>query len=388
MSQPIQQQQQRAPAKRRWKLAVGIQRERGGPDIDTEPVADADLAEHRSELWMAGCLRRGYVDCSMESLHFEIAPLIDTTGNRSIVGFELETADPAGQQVTLRFSIHSIQHVARRAAARLMARGDLEDGDLYYYRIIPRCVDLPAGDETASAGTGVRVVVRETTPPLHFLRVPLAKLLERARAVDIDEAETAYPVFYTRSAREKAERVSRRGADVQPAVETGGLLLAVLCICPTLGELFALVTDVLELRGAKESKYSLDPSGLTWQRVQGDLRAARARRETRWHVPVGQCHGHNFLPGETGLDLPSSAFVSPDDRLWHRAVFSRQPYQLCHIFGLDRDGDPADRVFGLADARLLARGYHVVPDFDLTPYLEDVVPCVPQPKEIRREAAV
>jgi hypothetical protein len=40
---------------------------------------------------------------------------------------------------------------------------------------------------------------------------------------------------------------------------------------------------------------------------------------------------------------------------------------LCHIFGLSARAEPVDKLFGLKDGRLQARGYYVLPEFDLEP---------------------
>ncbi|MEM1294305.1 MAG: hypothetical protein AAGH89_03000, partial [Verrucomicrobiota bacterium] len=57
-------------------------------------------------------------------------------------------------------------------------------------------------------------------------------------------------------------------------------------------------------------------------------------------------------------------FVSSDDKNWTRAVFSQQPWQLCHIFGLTARKDRINALFSLHDARLMRRGYHTIPGFD------------------------
>jgi hypothetical protein len=57
-------------------------------------------------------------------------------------------------------------------------------------------------------------------------------------------------------------------------------------------------------------------------------------------------------------------FLSQDDRRWTRAVFARQPWQLCHIFGLAARGDRVHGLFGLHGGRLRERGFFVLPEFD------------------------
>ena len=89
---------------------------------------------------------------------------------------------------------------------------------------------------------------------------------------------------------------------------------------------------------------------------------------------LGQCHGHNFLPNgktcEHCLQRPycslNNVFVSVDDQNWSRAVFCRQPWQLCHIFGLSARGDQLDSLHTLQNGRLSARGYFTLPSFDPT----------------------
>jgi len=179
----------------------------------------------------------------------------------------------------------------------------------------------------------------------------------------------------------RAEALSRKGADRSPPVETGALLVGPLCACPETREVFAVVTDVLELLDAEQEKYSLTLSGRTWQRIQAVVRARQSQPETRHLRILGQAHGHNFLPDDpqvcamAGVD--SSAFVSKDDRLWNSAVFSGQPYQLCMIFGLDSAGRKVQKLFGLEDGRLLERGYYVIPRFDPAAPSGDAVPACP-----------
>ncbi len=103
------------------------------------------------------------------------------------------------------------------------------------------------------------------------------------------------------------------------------------------------------------------------------MKARQARPATRAHRILGQCHGHNFLPAggappcehcpTAKVCSRTSVFVSPDDRLWSRAVFSRQPWQLCHIFGLNARGEGVGSLFGLRDGQLLERGFHVIPEY-------------------------
>jgi hypothetical protein len=89
---------------------------------------------------------------------------------------------------------------------------------------------------------------------------------------------------------------------------------------------------------------------------------------------LGQCHGHNFLPAGAPCAecatkpacTRTSAVLSDDDLAWSRAVFPGEPWQLGHVFGLDARGTPVEGCFGQHGGRLVARGYHVIPDECLT----------------------
>ncbi len=120
------------------------------------------------------------------------------------------------------------------------------------------------------------------------MRVPLGRLLEHAEAANPYTVDGPYPVFFTRSARERAESLSRKGADANPPVETGGLLIGPLCVCPDTGEMFAVIIDVLEATDSEATTHTLTYSGATWARIQAILRARQANPATRHHRILGQ----------------------------------------------------------------------------------------------------
>jgi hypothetical protein len=365
---------------RDWQLEVSIRLDPNGPEVLRETVANADLADSQAEVWFEGCLRRGYTSVSIDDLSFRTVPIVKKEGS-GCVGFLLESTNPGGERIGLDFSIHSLEHVAGRASERLMAAGVLKTGQHYYYRIVPCPRDAASSAGTAGPGEAVRrLTLKEKTPLVNFLTVPIRPLLERSKAVNTAEHRYPYPVFYTQEAHAKAEKISRKGAEFSPAVETGGLLLGPLCTCPESRQLFAVIMDILELLDAAQAPYSLTPSGRTWQRIQAVVRAMQKQPATESYRLIGNCHGHNFLPpaAATGTTAAcrklTSVFVSIEDGRWSQAVFHRQPYQLCHIFGLDSAGDKVEGLFGLEDGRLLERGYYVIPDFD--PALNDQKPNV------------
>ena len=47
-----------------------------------------------------------------------------------------------------------------------------------------------------------------------------------------------------------------------------------------------------------------------------------------------------------------------------RAVFARQPWALCQIFGLTARKEPVHKLYSLKDACWQPRGYFLLPDFE------------------------
>jgi hypothetical protein len=60
----------------------------------------------------------------------------------------------------------------------------------------------------------------------------------------------------------------------------------------------------------------------------------------------------------------TSAFLSESDRTWCRAVFSGQPWQVSHIFGLSARHERVASFYGLHRGRLEPRGYRVIERFE------------------------
>ena len=111
-----------------------------------------------------------------------------------------------------------------------------------------------------------------------------------------------------------------KGAGAHPPVETGGLLIGPLCVCPETDEMFAVVIDVLEATDSEATKYSLSYSGPTWARIQNILRARKANPATCHHRILGQAHAPSAgrFPPRRSRRLsrePPSTPRAPDSRL-------------------------------------------------------------------------
>ncbi len=350
------------PTTMQWLLTTTLQLEEAGPEVEREAVTDADLAELRGEAWLSGCLRKGRPELPLAEMKFRILPIFKTAGTSRCGGFQLRAVIPGLEEIRRTYTIFSLSDVAARAAERLVLTGKVRELGTYYF-------EIHAERETVSAEPPPLFTAVARTKPLQVVKLPLPSLLKQARAHGTESREH-YPVFYTEEALAKAERFARKGAERTKPVETGGMLLGPLCACPETGEFFAIVRDVLEVLDAEEKKFSLSYSGKTWERIQTVVRTIQANPATAAFRLLGQCHGHNFVPGGKPCDdcqfvkecSKSSVFVSLDDRQWSRAVFAGQPWQLCHIFGLNARGEGVQRLYGLRDGRLEERGYYIIPE--------------------------
>jgi hypothetical protein len=364
-----------APTESEPLLSVGLRRLPRGPLVGVEPVRDRDLIEAFAECWMDACLRKGFAELGMGEVEARVSVICGQSeeAERSCTGFELEICNPAGVETRRFFPRTYLQHVAERGSQRLLEEGTLDKGDLFFYEPTP---GNGAGFGKGSAServTGARTLrgPEGRGAPGH-LRIPLRLLLERADGESRHDADAPHPIFFTRAARERAERISRKGAEATPPVETGGLLIGPLCSCPETGELFAVILDVLEAAESEATTHTLIYSSATWARIQAILRARQAHPATRHHRILGHAHGHNFLPFDGAAQCEecphrsecsrSTAYLSSADRTWARAVFHGEPWCVSQVFGLDARSSPVEAFYGQRGGRLVERGYRVIDD--------------------------
>jgi hypothetical protein len=349
-------------------LAVRLFPEDGAPPLAVERVRRTDLADARSEAWRDGCLRKGHPDVPLDAIPMRLSLAFAEDAATRCTGYRLEFELPSGKVQSRVFSAKSLRHVAERASQSLVEAGRLKAGQCFRYELT---VDPSEATTGIVATDGVAVNLAPRRAALAYLRVSLRSLLGRATPVALAGADD-YPVFFTAAAFARAAACARRGAQADPPVETGGALFGSLGACPDTGELCAIVTDVREVQNAEESTFSLSYTGQSWMQLQAIRKARQAACPARADRLLGQCHGHSFRPNDGKVCAAcdtratctlTSVFVSADDRAWHRAVFARQPWALCHIFGLSARGDPVHSLFGVKDGHLQPRGFYLVPDF-------------------------
>ncbi len=353
-----------------WTLTLVLRASADGPPLAQHRVAEADLAEARSEAWLNGFLRRGQPDLPLEAVTTRLAPLVK---EGQCLGFVLRAESPGADASVHTFGVTSLGPAAHQVSKRLVAEGLLREGDTYVYELRPqRGGETDGGPSSPAAARhdSRGMQIRTTTTALRYAKRPLAPLRDTARVVgEIDDA--VLPVFFTESAHEKSRNFARKGADDNPPVETGSLLIGELGACPDSGEMSVTVLDAIEVADAEQREFSLIPSSRTWTRVQavlGRLTGADPGGTTRL---VGQSHGHNFtLDGEpcalcaTARECGrTTVFVSAADRCFMRTVFAGQPFALCWIAGSNARGEEVATLFTLRAGVLKPRGYYIIEDF-------------------------
>lgn len=347
-------------------LCVPVRRERNGPVVARERVTKADLADVLSEAWRDACLRKGHPDVPLSSVPMRLLLNLSSPTSDRCVSYALELSLPDGQRVVREFTLKSLHSVAMRGVQRFIDADRLQAQPSLFYELVH---DRARAAAPALNAPGPVFDAAVKTPPLTFQRVALRPLLRAATAVhEIDEE--SFAVFFTKEAFAKAERFARKGAQRQPPVETGAVLIGTLCACPETGEFFCVVTDALEVLEAEETEFSLSYSGKSWLRIQTMMKARLAANPGCSDRVLGQCHGHNYRPGtmcEACPKLPvcnlNNVFASQDDQSWSKAVFARQPWSLCGIFGLTARGDRVNGLFTLKDGRLQSRGFYLLSEF-------------------------
>src|SRR5262249_6703941 len=149
-----------------------------------------------SEAWFESCLRKGHPDVPFDDLQIRLVPVFKKETSSRCAGFALEAINPGGETTRREFGLTALEHVANRAAERLVAAGALQSGDNYYYELV---VDGGPGSTAPSADLlgGASFTVTSKHSPLAYLKVPLLPLLDRARHVG-NVGDGWYHVFYTK----------------------------------------------------------------------------------------------------------------------------------------------------------------------------------------------
>jgi hypothetical protein len=351
-----------------YSYTVNLKLQPDGPAIHCEPVLPADLIEIYSEVWLNAYLRKGRPEIGFNDLAYRLLPEFINGSNHRCGRLVVESKQSDGHIAHSPNNVEALRKVAERGAKGLLGKGILVFGQPYFYEVI-------ACESPQAKYTRTQDVLVEGEPskikyaPLNYRENRISPLIKRATAVGA--VHEGVPIFFKMRTYTKAEQFSRKGARYNHPVESGAVVLGWLGACPDTGEFFVVASEVIELVDTLQNKISLTYTDKTWANVQAVLRERQSTPATRAERIVGQSHGHNFLPcfgkkecgqcEEQQRCAATSVFVSENDLLWSRCVFSRQPWAFCQIFGLDARGTRVQQMYGFRQGRLVKRGFYVIP---------------------------
>jgi hypothetical protein len=220
-------------------------------------------------------------------------------------------SDPAGPGVPI--PARYLRAGVEAAVQLLVAEGRLEAGAPFRYRLRGEraaCIDQPVDE----------YVVERIPPRLEILERRLADVADGAVRRDAHEWTAEDLVLVVRPAvTEEATRLARGAGQL----ETGGLLVGVLCRDPGSEELFIEVRAQIPAQHTHATADRLTFTAETWAAALADV-ARRGNGECL----LGYWHSHPFFctrcPAESQEHCRlSRPFLSDHDRALQRAVFAR-----------------------------------------------------------------
>lgn len=306
--------------------------------------------------------RQGRVPLDADSGAVRIQPTFTTGPDRlagAICGFQMSLA-AGGEQVVRNFPLMSFKPFADDLLAQLIAAKQLTGEERLRYRVCARQVER-------QPATGVTAKVRRS--PLPLLSARLDDLAARSAGIG-PAVPSDYPVFVDREVVRQSVQASWK----ESGVEGGAWLIGNLYQQTDPPEIFARIHTVLEATGVCPDRDRLDLSTTTYVHLQTTLAQRRQRLGKVGELLLGFVHSHPFLPCE--LDGKgdcrhcdrrrdcdtTSAFLSPRDAKFHKALFGAAPFAVQIVLGLTPRAELDLRMFCLDGCHFRERGSSVLDD--------------------------
>lgn len=240
--------------------------------------------------------------------------------------------------------------LAERAAATLVERGDLREGQTFRYHLLayPMAEAADAADDAA-----LRVEPAEVALALH--EVALDALAARAEPTDDDDDPSDARVFVPRDVIGETLGLARASGEL----ETGGVLVGVLHRDAGSPEIFLEVTAQIPARHARPGAAHFEFTPETWAAADAALRL-RGRDE----MLLGWWHFHPFFcrrcPEERRrICAFSRPFFSAADVHLHRACFPQAWQVALLVSDLPEEG-LCSSLFGWRRGMVVPRGFDVL----------------------------
>ena len=290
----------------------------------------------------------------------EVEPVWDgRTGPPYVTAFRAVVG--GDEEVAREIPKHYFRDLAQEAAAGLVERGVLEAGDAFRWVVSAFPAAGPLVVATAeSANDPFRIQAVERPLPLDD--APLGAFLERAVAVDADEAAGGVPVFVPGHILDEAVARARAAGDV----ETGGVLVGSLHrdgAAPA-GEtpaLFVEVTAQVPALHTVSASTKLTFTADTWAAVHAAI-ALRRRDETIlgwWHAHPDFCRLRGCPPERRATCVVSSPFLSAEDVHLTATCFP-SAHHLALLVSDNTASGMTCSLFGWWQGMVGRRGFHIL----------------------------
>ncbi|MBI4584935.1 MAG: hypothetical protein HY717_13055 [Planctomycetes bacterium] len=325
-------------------------------------------------LWFAQ--RRGVIGMDRSRARWELLPVFVNGSGGQVRSLRMRVSE-SGPALSRDYSLGVFQEPAQELLRELMKDGKLGLEDeivtqVLAFRPQPAARSpIAAAGPRAAASPAVTPVVEER--PLPVLPGRLEEWQGRAAAVNPQSGQEGdTPVFILRSVFERARASCRRPGELEGGAFLTGRLYRQAEPVP---EIFLAVEGSFEASHALQERFSLTFTAGTYGAFEEQLERRRRRLNRPEEILAGVAHGHGFLPGlgedrqplcpacpkraECGLH---SAFYSSDDLAYHRALFSRLPFALGLVFGLDPREHDVVRAYGYRDGSIQERSFWLVSD--------------------------
>jgi hypothetical protein len=343
-----------------WSYEVEVVRERDGVGFGPRPVPESYLDPAREHLLFQG-QRRGIVDDNATGTSVADTPAIADGTIEQVRAIEFHLVN-ASESLSQRFDTNLLKPFWQRLVGELLDAKQLDENELVRLRAYAhKSNGVP---QAATSNDHVKVI-RE---PLPLLEGSIRDLLSDATAMGpVNERD--YPVFITASAiKEACQIVWERNR------ERGVWLIGNLYRQQDPHEIYCVAHTVVEARGTKHERFSLDFTTATFIHMEQQLALIRTRFGRPHDVALLFLHTHPFLPSvldnmeacPTCSLRPTctltSSFFSQRDQTFHTAMFGATPYAVEMVLGLTPREEFDLKMFCYDGGIFRERGYYQVAD--------------------------
>lgn len=284
----------------------------------------------------------------------QVQPVFASPGSPLLDGFKIELSHAGERLGEASFPRTVFARAARAAAADLVQRGVLKEGEQYLYRAAAFArTDEPAADATRPA-FGVEV---RTEPPAWQPGDFAA--LEAASEPFGEQHAGELPVWLPAQVLEEAgEIATQTGTN-----ETGGILCGHLHHDAARNDLGVVVTAQLPAPHTEAKSDALTFTPASWAAV----RAALALRR-RGEIILGWWHSHggtrHWCAAQCGPERRRDcawgrSFFSEQDLLFQQTVFA-QPFHVALVVTQLFESPPRFALYGWRDALVAQRGFRLL----------------------------